>query len=105
MPRPCRRPLAVFAAIAAWFIWASEAAQAAGCDRREEVISELDEIYGETKRGVGLSLDGQMVFEIWASDAKGTWTILRTTPDGVACPIAVGENWREFEPVLAGEAL
>ena len=98
-----RLPLAVIAATAAWFIWASEAAQAAGCGERAEIIAQLDDKYGETKRGIGLS--GEVIFGIWASDATGTWTILRSTPDGVACAIAFGYDWTEFEPMLAGEVL
>ena len=98
-----RLPLAIIAATAVGFIWASEAAQAAGCGARVKVTAQLDEKYGESKRGIGLS--GEVIFEIWASDATGTWTILRSTPDGVACAIAFGDDWTEFEPMLAGEAL
>lgn len=103
MTRHCRLSLATLAAITAALIWASEAAQAATCEVRSEIIAELDADYGETPRGIGMS--GQAVVEIWASVTTGTWTILRTTPDGVACALATGEGWTEFGPVLVGDAL
>ena len=115
MTRHCRRSLMVIAAITAAFIWASEAAQAASCDDRAKITAKLDEKYGETQRGMGLSgqtrqEDGGVwkrkrfsIFEVWASEATGTWTILETTPNGVACIVAVGENWIDSEPVQAGD--
>ena len=78
------------------------AAQAASCDDRDNITAKLDKKYGETQRGMGLS--GQTsIFEVWASEATGTWTILETTPNGMTCVVAVGDNWIDSEPVQAGD--
>jgi hypothetical protein len=33
------------------------------------------------------------LLEVYASEETGTWTILVTRPDGVACLIAAGQMW------------
>ena len=75
------------------------------CGDRDAVVEQLSRVYGEIRKGAGLA--GQAaLFEIWVSNATGTWTILKTTPDGIACMMAAGENWRddrpEFTPVGLG---
>lgn len=69
-----------------------------GCGTRDSVIAKLNNKYGETRRGVGLA-GSTMIFEVWALEG-GTWTILRTTPNGLTCVMAVGDNWHtdELEP-------
>ncbi len=70
------------------------------CGTRDSVITKLGEKYGEVRRGGGLA--GQTaIFEIWASEATGTWTILKTAPDGMSCIMAVGDGWQDD----AGEAI
>ena len=59
------------------------------CGTRDTVIASLGEKYGEVWRGGGLSWP-TAIFEIWASEATGTWPILKTTPNGWACGMAVG---------------
>ena len=80
------------------------AAQAASCETRDNIISRLGDLYGESQLGMGLA--GQTsIFEVWTSTATGSWTILETTPNGLTCVIAVGEGWIDFGQMLAGEAL
>lgn len=62
------------------------------CGRRAEVVDRLHVKYGETRRGYGLQR-GEAVVEVYASDATGTWTIIVSMPDGLACLVAAGENW------------
>ena len=64
------------------------------CDTRDSVVERLGEKYGEVWRGGGLSRP-TAIFEIWASEATGTWTILKTTPNGWACIMAVGDGWHD----------
>ena len=70
------------------------------CGTRDSVVAKLGEKYGEVRRGGGLT-GSTAIFEIWASEATGTWTILKTTPDGLTCIMAVGDDWHDD----AGEAI
>jgi hypothetical protein len=65
------------------------------CGQRTEIVRQLSEKYGETRRSVGVS-GGQRIVEVYASDETGSWTILITSPYGTACLVAAGEA---FEPV------
>ncbi len=73
------------------------------CGARDSVVAALGEKYGEVRRGGGLA-GPTAIFEIWASEATGTWTILKTTPNGLTCVMAVGDGWQDDtgEPTPAG---
>ncbi len=74
---------------------AQQPAQAlSACAPRADIIAQLQKKYGETRRGAGLQNRGA-VTEVFASAATGTWTIIVTRPDGVACAVAAGEAWLE----------
>ncbi len=64
------------------------------CGTRDSVVAKLGDKYGEVRRGGGLA-GPTAIYEIWASEATGSWTILKTTPDGLACVMAVGEGWQD----------
>ena len=64
------------------------------CGSRDAVVAKLSEKYGEVRRGGGISSPTE-VFEIWASEATGSWTILKTTPNGLSCIMAVGNGWQD----------
>lgn len=64
------------------------------CGERDAVVEKLGEKYGEVRRGGGLT-GSTAIFEIWASESTGTWTILKTTPNGMSCVMAVGESWQD----------
>ena len=106
MTRHCRHPLLAIAAFVGFtaYLAAAVAAQAASCETRDNIISKLHDIYGESRLGLGLAGEAS-IFEVWTSDATGSWTILETTLDGLTCVMAVGEGWIDEEPMLAGEAL
>ncbi len=71
------------------------------CGEREVVIAKLDEKYGETRRSFGLA-GPTAIFEVWASNKPPyTWTILKTTPNGWTCVMAVGDGWQTFTPDFA----
>ncbi len=74
------------------------------CGMRDSVVAKLGDKYGEVRRGGGLA-GPTAIFEIWASEATGSWTILKTTPNGLACVMAVGDGWHDDagEPILAGD--
>ena len=69
------------------------------CGKRTEIVRQLGEKYGETRRSMGLA-NGRGMVEIFASDETGSWTILITSPQGNACLMAAGDTWQP-EPVLA----
>ncbi len=70
------------------------------CGTRDSVVAKLGDKYGEVRRGGGLA-GPTAIFEIWASEATGSWTILKTTPNGLTCIMAVGDGWHDD----AGEAI
>ncbi len=99
--------LAVTFIFSLWLVVAAQAqaqAQAqTACGKRADMVEDMRQIYGEVRRGYGVSISEGSVFEVWASDVTGTWTILKTYPNGVACVVEVGENWHDAEPTLTGD--
>ncbi len=65
------------------------------CGKRADMVEDMRQIYGEVRRGYGVSTNEGSVFEVWASDVTGTWTILKTTPNGLTCVMAVGTGWHD----------
>ncbi len=66
------------------------------CGTRDSVVEKLGEKYGEVRRGGGLA-GPTAIYEIWASETTGTWTILKTTAEGLTCVMAVGDGWQDDE--------
>ena len=62
------------------------------CASRDAIVERLQAKWGETYTGGGLQ-SAASVFEIYMSEEHGTWTILRTSPNGIACVMASGTNW------------
>ncbi len=69
------------------------------CGKRTDMVSQLGEKYGETRRSMGLA-SGRGVVELYASEETGSWTILMTSPQGIACMMAAGQAF-QIEPVKA----
>ena len=89
----------VFTTVAGIALPAAPAGAQMVCGKRADIISQLSEKYGETRRSMGLA-QGQGVVELYASDETGSWTILMTSPQGVACMMAAGQAF-QVEPVKA----
>ena len=75
------------------------------CGQRDTVIAKLGNKYGEVRRGGGLTgsagqAGSTAIYEVWASEA-GSWTILKTTPDGKSCVMVVGDAWQDDAGNLA----
>lgn len=62
------------------------------CAERDSMISQLKKQFGESERGVGLS-GAEALVEIWSSEETGSWTIVMTRPNGIACVMASGQSW------------
>ena len=74
-------------------LMATSAAAQSSCAPRNSVTERLKVTYDETPLGAGLQ-SGTRIFEVWSNDVTGTWTILLTRADGIACIMATGTNWR-----------
>jgi hypothetical protein len=72
----------------------AEALAQLACGERDSVIAKLGGNFGEVLRGGGVA-GGAAVFELWASDNTGSWTILVTDTDGVSCVVATGDGWQD----------
>lgn len=75
-------------------VLATPAGAQMACGERDAIVAKLGKDYGEVRRGGGLA-GAAAVFELWASETTGTWTILRTGTDGVSCVMAVGDGWQD----------
>jgi hypothetical protein len=71
------------------------------CAPRDEVVKVLAQKYSERVRAVGI-LSDLALMEVYVSE-KGTWTILITNRNGMACIQAAGEAWDELPPIPKGE--
>ncbi len=67
------------------------------CGYYDTVVENISKAYREVRVGNGLS-GPKTIFEIYANETTGTWTILKVTPNGWACIMAVGTNWNSFTP-------
>ena len=70
------------------------------CAPRDKLAGELKGRFGEYRISEALAEHG--IVETWANAKTGTWTILRTSPDGQSCMIASGTHYRSIpqgEPV------
>ena len=66
------------------------------CGPRNGLITKLEKMYDESRAGIGV-LGDSAVFEIWTSTKTGSWTMLVTRPDGVACIMAAGRDWQTLQ--------
>jgi hypothetical protein len=69
------------------------------CAKRTEVVNSLGVKYQESTTSVGLVNNGMMI-EVLTSKT-GTWTILMTRTNGVACVLAAGEAWEAIDNRIA----
>lgn len=71
-------------------------AQQPECGERADLLTLLEQKYGERPVSFGLSNRG-VVLEITASDS-GSWTFLVTDGTGKTCVVDVGEGWTILPP-------
>ncbi len=62
------------------------------CHEYREVRRQLADRYGEAPVSAGVRSTGELV-EVFASPRRGTWTIVSTSPAGLACVLAAGKGW------------
>lgn len=66
--------------------------QGNNCANREQLVERLRSMYGEELSSGGLLNEGNLI-EVWFNHKTGTWTILKTQTNGVACIVLSGDNW------------
>lgn len=69
------------------------------CLPHADAVKKLTTEYKEQQIGIGLRGPTQL-YELFVSE-EGTWTILKTEPNGRTCIMASGDNW-ETAPLVTG---
>ena len=64
-----------------------------GCVERDKALTRLETKFAESPISMGVT-DGGGLIEVLATDDGKTWTIIVTTPQGMSCLVAAGEDWR-----------
>lgn len=72
---------------------------ASDCAPRATVVERLADRFGESRRAIGLGSDNVMI-EVFASDASGSWTITVTSPLGMTCLLAAGQAFEAMAEML-----
>lgn len=67
------------------------------CDDRQAIVDHLATEFSESLKAIGLQ-SGEKLFEIWSSDAKGSWTIVMTNAEGRSCIMASGWSFETNFP-------
>lgn len=62
------------------------------CHDYAEIKRQLGSSYDETVVSSGLQTNGDLL-QVFASTQARTWTIVSTTPAGLACILAAGRGW------------
>ncbi len=82
----------VFAMISVAMFASTSHAAGLPCAGHKDVVAALDTKYHEQLVSHGIAANKKDVVEIYIS-SKGTFTILATSPNGISCIIAAGENF------------
>lgn len=70
------------------------------CDDVKVFEKDLAEKYHEQVIAAGVDGHGNLV-RVFSSGK--TWTIVRTSPKGVACTFDAGDGWEVIKPEIAGD--
>lgn len=73
------------------------------CDKYDVLVGGLSSKYGESRSGVGVTASGGAIVELFTNDETGTWTLVRSGVNGVACVISAGKDGWEYRPELKGD--
>ena len=63
------------------------------CNDRDLIIARLASQFSEAPVALGLTSAGGLL-EVTTTENGEEWTILITSPQGISCIVATGENWR-----------
>lgn len=65
------------------------------CGARERIVKQLADAFNEKRSAMGL-IAADVLLEIFVSPA-GTWTVVISNANGLACVVATGEAWTTIE--------
>ena len=67
------------------------------CSNYDYVVNDLQERYGESKKGYGLSSQNELV-ELFVNDVSGVWTVIFTNPrSNLTCGLIGGSKGFTFQ--------
>ena len=95
---PC---LTLPALVLAGFLWTFPSQAHAMCGDRKAVLDNLEGTYSEVPKDRGLAINGSVI-EVLVSPS-GSFTILYTMPNGLACVMTAGESWGPVKKKTPGE--
>src|SRR3546814_879242 len=72
-------------------IFSSPALAEPVCGPRDVIVKALEKEFHETAIFRGLSMDGRIMYEVYASP-EGTWTVVLSNPTGTACVREAGQG-------------
>lgn len=80
-------------------------AMASKCDLRANIVDKLAGKWGEQLTAGGLQKlsTGQVMVEVWASRATGSFTVMISRPDGTSCIVAHGNDFFVIPSVAEGD--
>jgi len=79
-------------------------AATARCGDRATLMKTLKEQYKEVPVGLGISQKSTEAFEVYASES-GSWTVVMTMSNGMACVMATGHSWQNLPTKVAGSEI
>jgi hypothetical protein len=95
LPRQHAVLLAAFAACLAQDAAAEAIERPAACFKRSDLVVYLADQFKETPSVVAMT-DAGMLLEVFASKRGATWTMAVTTPAGLTCLMATGQDWQSM---------
>jgi hypothetical protein len=73
------------------------------CFSYAEVARQLKGTYEEAPVSLGLQANGNLL-QVFNSAKSGSWTIVSTSPDGMACILAAGRSWENLTQASLDDA-
>ena len=70
----------------------------AACGQRADIVALLAKQFNEMPVAVGVDNNGNLV-EVLSSRSGSTWSVIVTTPKGISCLVASGEDWHVLRAV------
>ncbi len=71
------------------------------CLRHSDLAAQLETKFGEAPTAIALASNGGLI-ELFSTGDGATWTLVMTSPDGVACVLVSGESWDRRHQVAKG---
>ncbi|MDA0366880.1 MAG: hypothetical protein O3C65_13475 [Proteobacteria bacterium] len=96
-------PLALVAAFAGLVLAHTTTANAQShiCGKYETIAAKLSAQFGEKAVASGVSTNGGAYVEFWASDSRGTWSVVTVLPNGMSCLTSAGRDFQMLPGKLA----